>query len=135
MTINEEVTNKVSTLPQGMAWKQIQRKEKAYLINHRSYCANTESINVFKEQIDKFEGTMIGSKDLESVKVYLENLVSRINKLYSDSDLEMRWIESWHGDNCSGFCVWSNYALGSVCDIYFIGMKKRAVISQRAENE
>ena len=80
MTINEEVTNKVSTLPQGMAWKQIQRKEKAYLINRRSFCANTEGINALKAAFDKARQT--GEP--------LNLKIGRFDAVYKNGDIKLK---------------------------------------------
>lgn len=105
---------------------------KGYLVNTRRYCANTEGINAFMEQIEQLEGAIVC--DLPSMKEYLKELIASINKQYQDSKLSFRWIENWHGHNCSGFFVSSNYAFVPVCSIYFIGIKRIAVISQRTEN-
>lgn len=101
---------------------------KGYLINTRRYCANTEGINAFMEQIEQLEGAIVC--DLPSMKEYLKELIASINKQYQDSKLSFRWNENWHGHNCSGFFVSSNYAFVPVCSIYFIGIKRIAVTSQ-----
>lgn len=98
---------------------------KGYLIDTIRYCTNTEGINAFMQQIEQLEGAIVC--DLPSIKEYLKELIASINKQYQDSELSFRWIDNWRGHNCSGFSIWSDYVYGSVCDIYFIGIKKVGV--------
>lgn len=98
--------------------------QNGYVVHSRMYCANTTGINAFKEHISRLEGVFIGNSDLDKMKLYLKDLADSLNKWHSDCSLELIFHDKWHGDNCSGFEVYSNYCDRPVCDIYFIRVNK-----------
>lgn len=108
--------------------------QKGYVVNSRMYCANTIGINTFKENVCKLEGALVDKGDFDKIKSYLRKLADYINKRYSDCSLELTFHEKWHGDNCSGFEVYSNYCYRPVCDIYFIGINSKACFCRKPKN-
>ena len=96
-----------------------------YIVSIRRYCANTEGINAFMNQITNLDGArIVGDKTFYKIKTYLQELAERINEQYSDGLLDLTFHKGWHGDNCDGFDVYSVYCARPVCDVYFIRVSK-----------